>query len=662
MKKRLLAALMSMLLLTTAAIPAFAEQDTDFLTQETSMPTVVSDTQQEIAAADAAEAISAPDTSSETKESTEEEVTVASESVQSIVVQDAAESKTAAKYAVNPLYEDEIDKADLKAPTAPKTTVSTASADGWLEDEDDIVDVIRDGMREHVTSIRIKTATPSFDKTAWFEQVKGWIAKAMAETSSPLEGDYIRWNYAGFSANASYYKDAADGDYKVTYVLTFTYYTTAEQETVLTNAINKAIAGFGFTSATSDYTKIRTIYDYICRRVDYDYTSSDDYKLKYTAYAAMINRTAVCQGYSTLFYRMLKQVGVKNRIISSTTHGWNIVQLNGVYYNTDATWDSDTPNAWKYFLCGEKNKTFFASTSHKRSNGVDGAKTMALDYTSAAFYSAYPMAGADYETAHKYTTVITKAKPGVNGSIVEKCSICGTVKSTTTIYAPAAPKLSAAAYTYNGAVQTPTVTVKDTKGAAIAASNYTVTYAEGRKNAGSYKVTVTFTGSKYSGSQSVTYTIKPKSISDMKGTLSKTKYTYDGTAKKPTATVKNGSKKLVSGTDYTVSYSSNTKAGTAKAIITGKGNYSGTLTKTFFIDDKSITKLTASLSYTTCTESGTAKQPTVTVKHGNRTLVNGTDYTVTYKNNIRPGTAKVIITGKGNYDDSLTKTFTIEDD
>ena len=57
---------------------------------------------------------------------------------------------------------------------------------------------------------------------------------------------------------------------------------------------------------------------------------------------------------------------------------------------------------------------------------------------------------------------------------------------------------------------------------------------------------------------------------------------------------------------------------------------------------------------------GEAMRPTVTVKEGDKTLTEGTDYTVAYKDNIDIGTATVTITGKGNYTGSITQTFIIK--
>ena len=85
------------------------------------------------------------------------------------------------------------------------------------------------------------------------------------------------------------------------------------------------------------------------------------------------------------------------------------------------------------------------------------------------------------------------------------------------------------------------------------------------------------------------------SISKASVTLSTSTYAYDGKAKKPDVTVKLNGKTLKNGTDYSVTYSNNTKVGTAKVTIKGKGNYSGTITKAFKINPakQEIQKLTA---------------------------------------------------------------------
>ncbi len=78
-------------------------------------------------------------------------------------------------------------------------------------------------------------------------------------------------------------------------------------------------------------------------------------------------------------------------------------------------------------------------------------------------------------------------------------------------------------------------------------------------------------------------------ISYAKVTLPKSSYAYTGSAITPAATVTYGGKKLVAGTDYTVTYSNNKAVGKATVTITGKGNYTGTVKKTFKIVPASTT-------------------------------------------------------------------------
>lgn len=232
-----------------------------------------------------------------------------------------------------------------------------------------------------------------------------------------------------------------------------------------------------------------------------------------------------------------------------------------------------------------------------------------------------------------------------------------TYKSTTTPISNCTISLATTLYTYDGTAKKPSVTVKDGSKTLTNGTDYTVSYSN-NTNTGTATVTITGKGN-YTGTASKTFTINSKSISSTSVTLGTTSYTYDGTAKKPSVTVKDGTKTLTSGTDYTVSYSNNTNAGTATVTITGKGNYTRTVSKTFTINAKSLSSTTVTLGTTSYTYDGTAKKPSVTVKDGSKTLTNGTDYTVSYYNNTNAGTAKVTITGKGNYSGAVVKTFTI---
>ena len=91
---------------------------------------------------------------------------------------------------------------------------------------------------------------------------------------------------------------------------------------------------------------------------------------------------------------------------------------------------------------------------------------------------------------------------------------------------------------------------------------------------------------KFSSAGTESNPTEKKTISSNNVALSQTSYIYDGTAKKPVVTVKDGNTVLKEGRDYTVTYSNNVNAGTAKVTVAGKGNYKGTVTKSFTIKVK----------------------------------------------------------------------------
>lgn len=156
-----------------------------------------------------------------------------------------------------------------------------------------------------------------------------------------------------------------------------------------------------------------------------------------------------------------------------------------------------------------------------------------------------------------------------------------------------------------------------------------------------------------------TVTKLPKtSLTNSTVTLSATSFAYTGSQVKPTVTVKNGSTTLVSGTDYTATFTNSVNAGTATITITGKNKYSGTIKKTYTIAPASITKATVT-GVSNKVYTGKAITPIPVVKLGTKTLVKGTDYTVSYKNNKAMGKAVVTIAGKGNYNGKILKAFRI---
>ena len=172
-------------------------------------------------------------------------------------------------------------------------------------------------------------------------------------------------------------------------------------------------------------------------------------------------------------------------------------------------------------------------------------------------------------------------------------------------------------------------------------------------------VTVTASANGYdSVSKDVKIVVSKKSLNNGLLTLSETSYVYDGTYKKPAATVTFGGKVLQEGKDYTISYRNNLNVGVTTVIATGMGDYTGYTSKNFTITKRAMAGGTVSMA-SSVSFTGRNITPSVTVKVAGRTLTNGTDYTVSYSNNKNVGTATVKITGKGNYSGSLSAKFDI---
>ena len=151
-----------------------------------------------------------------------------------------------------------------------------------------------------------------------------------------------------------------------------------------------------------------------------------------------------------------------------------------------------------------------------------------------------------------------------------------------------------------------------------------------------------------------------KTIAKIKAvSLSSSSYTYDGSAKKPGVTVTDANGAKIASSNYSVAYSNNVKKGTATVTVTFKGNYSGTLKKTFEINPAKVSNV--KLSSTSYTYNGKTKTPSVTVKDSKgRKLKNGTDYTVKYSSGRKNvGKYAVKVTFKGNYSGTVKKTFKI---
>ena len=134
-----------------------------------------------------------------------------------------------------------------------------------------------------------------------------------------------------------------------------------------------------------DYTKVKLLYEYVCTHFVYDDTLT-----KFSAYDGLTTGSMVCQGYALLTYELMWNAGIPCRIVTGTSrqqnHAWNIVELDGRWYNLDTTWDAAQEiggiMSWDYFL---------------RSEEEFGGHTRFTPYTTDAYQQSHPMAAESWE-------------------------------------------------------------------------------------------------------------------------------------------------------------------------------------------------------------------------------------------------------------------------
>ena len=270
--------------------------------------------------------------------------------------------------------------------TLPQTKVDEVSVFSddvvQLETEDALYQYLKEQVVVRNSQITVSVPVEINNKVGPINAMTS--AQEYTEACTGQEGDALKYGGIGYSVSTTSYSDAA----RVTYTYYMNYYTTAEQEKQLSSAVTSALTSLNLDGKT-EAEKVVAIHNYICDHVDYDYDGLSDSNntVKYTAYGALCNGKAVCNGYAVLFYRMCKEAGLSVRIISGTSnggsHAWNIVKVGDVYYAVDSTWDGqDAQTLNQYLLKSEKD----FSADHTRS----------AEYTTEEFNDTYPMALNSY--------------------------------------------------------------------------------------------------------------------------------------------------------------------------------------------------------------------------------------------------------------------------
>lgn len=245
--------------------------------------------------------------------------------------------------------------------------------------EEDFINEIQQAMLQGEEEIVIKYVG-QFDSIDWFTEDAINLAYSMDDQKTSSDFDYLKYKVESIYAKVS----GLGNILTVTYQ--FKYNETASETKKVDDKIKKLFNKWNIEKL-SDYEKIKKIHDYIVENASYD----TDMK-NYSAYDNLFEKTSTCQGYMSLAYKMLTEAKVPCRVITGTgngeAHGWNIVNLDGKWYNFDSTWDD--PLTWN----GEDILTydFFLKADKDFPNHVRDE-----EFQTEEFYKEYVMSKESYK-------------------------------------------------------------------------------------------------------------------------------------------------------------------------------------------------------------------------------------------------------------------------
>lgn len=289
--------------------------------------------------------------------------------------------------------------------------ISVSAAETSADDIAPLISEFRAHLLSRETSFSI--AVPYEQLSA--ETLNAMISGSLEDTGKGNEGDYLRWNIERYSyKTGNRYSDGCYMDFNVSYN------TTADQEKLTDDAVAAILASLD-TGSGSDYDKILAAYDYIAKNVDYPQNFTSDDRSIFTAYGAAVNRSAVCEGYAMLLYRLLRELGINCRALTGTSNGgahmWNMAEIGGKYYLMDCTFDSNLGGTHYYFLRGSSDfDTFNPEYTHVYQLQQKGSPLLA-ELESEDFFELHPIAEYKYDPLSAPPVIVPEYILGdVNGS------------------------------------------------------------------------------------------------------------------------------------------------------------------------------------------------------------------------------------------------------
>ena len=287
----------------------------------------------------------------------------------------------------------------------------TPAAENEFTDKNAAAEYLKEQMVQRKENIKIIYNASTFPNGLTNELYE----MARVDTESPdaraaVEGDYLRYTIVPNTFKAQSGIDGKVGN-ETSYVFTFSlkYYTSQAEE----DAVNQVVASIlnqfksqGITRNSSEYDRVKAVYDYISETVHYNNgRRPDNGNIRITAYDTLVLKEAQCYGEVLGAYRLLKELGIPTRRINGqayvdldssgnkwVNHGWNIVKIGNQWYNFDVT------AAGSYFESyGQKNLHTYKYLLFSEGDAAERYKRSEEYNVNSEFYKQHVMAGKSYE-------------------------------------------------------------------------------------------------------------------------------------------------------------------------------------------------------------------------------------------------------------------------
>ena len=247
-----------------------------------------------------------------------------------------------------------IEELDTSHTDSEATESETTSGDKESEKEsqskEEITTVIdtknqeTSASKEEVTTSKKEDSTTNKETTTKKQQQTTTKQQQQTTTKQQEANKEEATTEAIFSGNSATTGNTRGG------AITVTEFT--ESDTAKAKA--KAVVGQIVKSSMSDYECVKAIHDYLIKNVNYDVNSIENGSIdennhpSHTAEGALCNNLAVCDGYAKAFELMCAEAGIYaymmygegiNEDGTKESHAWNVVKVNGEWYQVDCTWD-----------------------------------------------------------------------------------------------------------------------------------------------------------------------------------------------------------------------------------------------------------------------------------------------------------------------------------